>query len=71
MVEFKNPRYGKKQTYNPKTTGLFHTLKPGSKRKVKTAWNSIANVIKQQNLSQEAAKNLLGSILEGDMIEVF
>ena len=70
-LEFKEPKYGQKATYDARIIGLFPTIGPGSKRRIVTAWNNIANVIEEQNLSMEAGRNLLGTILEGDMIETY
>ena len=70
-IDFVEPKYGTKSTFNPTILGLFPRIKPGTNRRVKTTWNSIANVIEEQELNKEAGKNLLGAVIDGDMIDIF
>ena len=53
-TEFKEPVYGTKSTYDARIIGLFPSIGPGSKRRIVTAWNNIADVIEEQNLNIEA-----------------
>ena len=53
-TEFKEPVYGTMSTYDARIIGLFPSIGPGSKRRIVTAWNNIADVIEEQNLNIEA-----------------
>ena len=70
-IEFVEPKYGTKSTFNPTILGLIPKIEPGTNRRVKTTWNSIANVIEEQELNKVTGRNLLGAVIDGDMVDIF